>query len=374
MNCFSPRLSKAEPAFDFEDPLTAMHYVDSDMQLSDFWLCPPTADVLCNTVQPCQPADLLSLSAPNIRALQYGDWSSEETAAMSSPSLSSPTPPPHSAGPSRRVVKRSHRQIDADRRRAESEMYRQLETVTQQQRERARSEKRRISKAGRESRKLMLLRAGIERIQELEQAISEMQQRRSATDDSQHTTGAAALPFNPAVTCEPQVDNGSQYAMGSYLHSCLATMVLELRSDSIVDANDTFLRATHWSHSQLRHLDLCGPCSSHHNPIREQQLDGALRGDDEYEDEAGFVIVRRPSVQQWPSTLSQCKEMNEGRLQSFRAAWRWRWADDRCREVQIMAWVVKSERVEESNGDQWERPLVVQCSFAEYETSSCHDM
>ena len=400
-------------------------YVNPDPQLHSSWSSFP----LSNSSSSPAGSVAASIAASTSASSAASDSSDESYAAHASSSCdSSDIHPPLSptssvevnapASKRRRAavgvsepVKRSHRQLDADRRQKEGEALRRLEELTGQGEIRQLTDARQVRKAKKRTveakrrEKLSVLQSSIAHIERLQAMVARLteagdvkerrmqelthhlrtvavqyaQLERAQSDSITASTLSASTPACTALSMlsSPAAEYlDSQHALYSsiFISSGLMMMLLDLDTAVIIDANSRFIDQTGFTRDGVIGKRLNGKGGQdQQSQAQAAQYDivkvrdrSAVRvvkgrgGEDEEEDEEDdedLPWIEAPLVHQYPSSMGCLMDVREGRRESFRAPWRCIMADGRLVEVESMCVVAKRRWTVEADGRAWERPV-----------------
>ena len=306
-----------------------------------------------------------------------------------------------SVGPER--VRVAHREIDARRRRKEANCISQLQGL--------------LGLAPVEAR-LSVLQASVERIERLEAAVQELtaackerdrkvqvlathlqqltsmmtasaQSPRTAQVEEESSTAVVVSPSSSVSSSSSSSSSSSFFPLSAgaveylryleeqrSLHSSyfsgsgVCMMLIDVTTQRMMDANATFFSMSGWTPAEILHRRCSVPAHELLATLSQEQ-GGEAKGNSRWfmdsEDNDRPMVRRRradgstalvpiPYLRQYPSTVRLLGEMLEGRITSYRGQWRCVWADSNAYESEMMAWVAKSEWVEEPDGRRWERP------------------
>ena len=359
------------------------------------WQVPPLSPLLVPGLdEPCSPPpafeprpllppvkadDDSSLPSPTPTSSPSPVWSStappttETTESDGSSSSASDSPKPKRPRTVDAVVvaepvKRTHREIDADRRQKEASAVRLLEELTEDPPPHGRRRgKGGRPKAPRKRDKVAVLQASAEKIQRLQALVDRLTAAPNRSDKhvralAEHLTAVAGLSGGRSGYPDSVDSFASSSALSllqpraadslSFLdahHSLYASLfmskalsmgLISMDTGSLIDGNEAFFEEIGWSREELINRSVSAPLRALLSATDEQGMrltpeelcmrpmvrrppGGALgRLGIEEGDDGRSEYMRLPLVKQYPASAFKARELAAGRITSFTSLWR----------------------------------------------------
>jgi hypothetical protein len=296
-------------------------------------------------------------------------------------------------------VKRSHREIDADRRKKEAVVIRRLEGLTDLVLP-TRTKRGKVRKSS-AARKLLVLEASAAKIEQLQSLVREMATTSSLRQErGLHSMATGLDAYAAYMRIVPSslkslesstkrllniLDGCTTINLPSFAHGNVAMAVFNTEVDPL-EKGDLLCGnpSAATQHSTTQHTPPPVGCTAHSDAqqsltsasfcclSRFFELTGWTPPVDVKADvcdpfgNSRFMPVhtvkvevssRYQVVQQWPASLRLCRELTAGVRQTFQAPWRCVFSDGELYEVMSCVWVCASRTVVDArSGKEWEKP------------------
>ena len=337
-------------------PSTAVHSIAGQSSLPTVSV-PPVPALWVQSAASSLPRSHSALVASSARGAASSNTSSPVAAAVEAEQLS--------ASLSAAEVM-AHRRSDAQRRQRERAAIERLEALApcgeQQQSEQTVSGSASEVRQQRKRRKLSVLEASAARIERLEQLLQEAEQSNKALSAEVNSMAERELKSLQWT------DASQTLHSAGLLGERLARALMDTHTGRLLDATSSYFARTGFTPGgALQRIANCANPSLRTGrlqqlPLAEYPL---VRSRRSLSGAHGETVQWVPlqSARQYPRTLQLLRELLAGERDSFRGAFRCRWADGYVYEIQSSFWAVDTESVrDEATGREWRRPATFGCA------------